>query len=435
MKHLIVVAEGVEPSVLQDEMAAGHLPWLSNSVKEGFWRDLNCGPVPYEPSNLASAFTGVGPGQHGCYSYWDIRGKGEKPRVLESSDVKAKQFWDWPEFKDYKFSVVNIQLTHPPQPINGNMISYPMLATLRASYPQDLLLNLSRKGVRYAHDVTVFYTGQALDEFAQEARQAAEYQLNTALTLASDCDVMVVNLTIADRLSHFLWHELEQPGGQRPSSAQILESYKFIDQACAKLEEHVEESVMVFSEIGFGGLDQFVSLDEMLQKAGLQTLHSDGTVDLKQSLAFEAVQGSHGIILSSSMDQAGQNGKGYAQDFATVRNALMEMRFSDGTPVLCAADHFEDIYSGPWSHLAPDIIVKPADPRRPPLGDPRWANHVKRNDQSGWHRDKGFVIVKGGSATTSEDGSVVELESIAPTIARLVGVDVPKTCMTPSLVL
>jgi len=435
LKHLIAIVEGVEPTVLRREMDAGRLPWFQKTAQEGRWWDMDCGPAPYEPTNLASAFSGQGPGEHGCFSYWAIRDGGNKPRVLENADVKAKRFWEWQELKDIRFSVVNVQLTHPPQPLNGNLISYPMLATLRASYPNDLLAKLSRNGIRYAHDVTVFYAGQELEEFANEAARAAIYQLDTALALADDCDVMVFNLTLPDRLSHFLWHELERPESEWTQRPHILRAYDFVDQACARLQEKVTGSCIVFTEIGFGGIDGFVSIDKLLQDAGLQILNGDGEVDLERSLAFEAVQGSHGIILTESMLGQGNSARSKGSGaFDIVKEALLSFHFGDGSPVLAAAHHRDEVYSGPWSHLGPDIIVKPADPRRPPLGDPRWAEHVRRNDQSGWHRDRGFVMVNGPASSTFLECETPSLESIAPTIARLLGRDIPGACKAPSLV-
>ena len=333
---------------------------------------MDCGPVPYEPVNLATAFSGVGPGRHGCFSYWAIEASDGFPRILETGDVRAKRFWEWEQFRGLTFCVVNVQLTHPPSPICGKLISYPMGATLRASFPPDLLRDLSRSGVRYAHDATVFYVGQPLEEFAAEAWRAAEYQLAAALALddAEEADVFVLNMTLADRLSHFLWHEIEQ-GRSDDARPEILKAYDFIDGACAEIERRASGAVMVFSEIGFGGIDGFVSVDRYLQKAGLQELDEDGRVDRHRSLAQEAVQGSHGIILLD--DQAEDE----------VRNALTAFRFDDGAPVFAGVARREEIYSGPWTELAPHFVLDPADARRPPLGDARWAEHVRRRDQSG----------------------------------------------------
>ena len=51
------------------------------------------------------------------------------------------------------------------------MVSYPMQQTLHATYPRNLQLNLAKKGIRYAHDVSAFYKGEPLDQFAEEIKR------------------------------------------------------------------------------------------------------------------------------------------------------------------------------------------------------------------------------------------------------------------------
>ncbi|WP_423383310.1 alkaline phosphatase family protein [Burkholderia sp. LMG 32019] len=415
MKALIIIAEGMDPVVLEHQVQRGHLPWFAERLRASHYRRLDCGPVPYEPSNLATAFSGVNPGRHGCFSYWSTRGDGELPRVLETGDVKAARVWEWPELSDLRFSVVNVQLTHPPKPLNGRLVTYPMSYSLNASYPRSLLSDLHRRGIRYAHDVTLFYTGQPFDAFAQDAWRVASAQLDTAFELAADTDVMIVNLTLIDRVSHFLWYEMRQDNpAQRPV---VLQAYDFVDAACRRLQSLEPDATLVFSEIGFGDLDGFHSIDAALQAGGLQVLAGDGQVDCARSLAMETVQGSHGIALRG--DLLGGHG---ARDSEVdeVRAFLQALRFDDGTPVLASVHHRDELYVGDHRHLAPTLIVKPANPKRPPLGDPRWARHVRRTAQSGWHRDQGFVLVDSAHAL-ADPGGDAQLQQIAPTIAHLLG--------------
>lgn len=417
MQTLVIIAEGIEPTLLHEEIDRGNLPWFAERAATGSIRPLACGPVPYEPSNLTTAFTGLEPGHHGCFSYWasGADNGSDKPRVLEAADVMAPRLWEMPQFSDVRSCVLNVQLTHPPRPVNGTMITYPMAGTLRASHPVDLLHKLSRENHRWTHDVTVFYQGQPLEHFAAQAWEAARHQLDVMLALADDCDLMIVNLTLPDRLSHFLWSEVERPEAT-DGSGHVKRSYQFVDDACRQLQQHCTGSTLVFSEMGFGGLDGFVSLDEHLQRAGLQVLDADGTVDERRSLAREAVQGTHGVLLLQEAPGT----------YEKVRDALVSFRFDDGSPVLSNVRHREEVYHGPYVSRAADIIVAPMDPRRPPLGDPRWANHVRRTSQSGWHRDTGFLAIDGcGWLETAP--ATVDLTAIAPTIAGLMGRDLPAT--------
>lgn len=428
MKALIIIAEGMDPLLLQQQVDQGHLPWFAEQMKRQRYRPLDCGPVPYEPSNLATAFSGVNPGKHGCFSYWSSHSSGEMPRVLETDDVRHQRVWEWQELSDLRFNVVNVQLTHPPKPLNGSLITYPMGLSLNTSYPRQLLSDLHNKGVRYAHDVTLFYRGETFEAFTKEAFKVARAQLETALELAKDTDVMIVNLTLADRLSHFLWYELTNSTHDNVRPA-ILRGYDFIDDACRRLQAVQAETTMVFSEIGFGQLDGFFSIDEHLQRAGLQVRDSEGQIDLSRSVAMETVQGSHGIMLCKDLCNQGEAD---SSEIEIVRQFLKSIRFDDGTQALSEVHHRDEIYQGEFTHLAPTLVVKPADEKRPPLGEARWANHVRRNAQSGWHRDKGFVIVDSSHAFAPADGPA-QLQQIAPTIAHLLKRPAAAQCEMASL--
>jgi hypothetical protein len=427
MKALVIVAEGMDPYILESEVRQGRLPWFAANMNRSSYRHLDCGPVPYEPNNLATAFTGVNPGRHGCYSYWAIDGSQGLPRVLETGDVKAPRLWEWPELADLRFSVVNVQLTHPPKPLNGRMVTYPMSYSLNTSYPRSLLADLHKRGIRYAHDVTCFYTGQPWETFAKEAWRVAEAQMETAFELAKDTDVMIVNLTLIDRVSHFLWYEMRV---DEPASRPIvLQAYDFVDDACRRLQSLNPEQTLVFSEIGFGDLEAFYSIDDALHGGGLQVRTNEGAVDYGASIATEAVQGSHGVSVRG--DLPGQGGARGA-DVEAVWRYLSDLTFDDGSPVFAEVRHRDDVYTGPFVSLAPTLTVRPADPRRPPLGDARWANHVRRTAQSGWHRDKGFVLVPGSRAIHDDVGEA-DLRQIAPTIAQLLHRKPHPQCESQSL--
>ena len=428
MKALVIIVEGMDPLVLRQQVDQGHLPWFAQQMQRQRYRPLDCGPVPYEPSNLATAFTGVNPGQHGCFSYWSAHSSGEMPRVLVTDDVRRQRVWEWAELSDLRFNVVNVQLTHPPKPLNGSLITYPMQYSLNTSHPRNLLSELHRKGVRYAHDVTLFYRGEPFEEFARNAWRIASAQLDTAMELAQDTDVMIVNLTLVDRLSHFLWYELKNATADGPRPA-VLRGYDFIDEACRKLQALQPETTLVFSEIGFGELDGFFSIDRHLQRAGLQVLDADGQIDLARSVAMETVQGSHGVMLCRDL---GNDGKASAPEIDMVRQFLGEIRFDDGSPALAAVRHRDELYRGEFSHLAPTLVVRPADEKRPPLGELRWATHVRRTSQSGWHRDKGFVIVDSPHAFAAPDDTA-QLQQIAPTIAHLLDRPAAAQCEMASL--
>ena len=259
MVMIVAIAEGADLELIRSGLLSQRCPWLTALLDDDCWRPLACGPAPYEPSNLATAFTGRERGVHGCYSYWAMRAAGNAmPAILGSGDVRAPMVWQWRALADLRTAVINVQLTHPPQPLNGSMLSYLMAQSLRYSYPPGLVHALKRRGLRYAHDVSVFYRGEAAASFQARVLQVAAYQLETAIALAREHDVLIVNLTLIDRVCHFLWRELET--ADDPCASRVADAYGFVDDALAMLDELAgDDPMLVFSEIGFGPLERFES--------------------------------------------------------------------------------------------------------------------------------------------------------------------------------
>ncbi|ALK08137.1 alkaline phosphatase family protein [Blastochloris viridis] len=418
MVAVVAVTEGLDLGLLATPRGRAACPWLTRHLAAAPWWRLPCGPAPYEPSNLATAFTGRGRGHHGCYSYWRIRGDdGGPPAVLTSGDVRQPWLWVWRELAGLRIAVLNVQLTYPPTPLDGVLLAYLMQQTLRYAYPPGFEHEMRRRGLRYGHDVSVFYRGEPAASFRDRVLAVARYQLETALAVGRGHDLLIVNLTVADRLSHFLWHELAAPGAAEPA---VLAGYAFVDRALAALDDLAgTDPLLVLSEIGFGPLVRFESLNRALAAAGFCHDDPNGEAVSPRTRAREAVQGSHGIVLAAPGSDPTLRQE--------VIGCLLEARAEDGARLVAAALPREEVYDGPALAEAPDIVVIPADPARPPGGDPRWARHVNRHLQTGWHRDDGFVLVRGGRAV-ADTARPASLESIAPTIAALAGRDAPSWC-------
>ncbi len=435
MTHIIAITEGVSLDLLKASINNYDLPWWKKNIRENVIVDMDCGPVPYEPSHLASAFTGTTPGHHGCYSYWDARPSNETPSILMNNDVRSPRIWEWDSTEKIDFAVVNIALTHPPKKIHGSLISYPMNQSLHVTYPRELQLALSKKEIRCAQDVSAFYQGEARNELSEKIFMIAENQFNAAYELGKSADILIVNLTIADRFSHFFWDEV-MPNQQTDYTPYIIQAYQFLDQALQKLEglQGANDSMLVFSEIGFGPIKSFVSIDKLLQKNNLQQA-DENIINYKHSIACESVQGSHGINILTENLCCDRDSDQYDRYVSETISCLLNLKHEDLEPVVKNAWHANDIYPGPYSQLAPDIIIEPFDKSRPPLGDFRWANHVNRHLQTGWHRDEGFCFLKSTVEKFDSEKTQIPIkpESIAPTIAAILNIKTPDSVIADSL--
>ena len=433
MTTVVAIIEGVDRTLLKKIIGRVRLPWFEAAFEKKAYFLLSSGAVPYEAPNMTSALSGVTPGEHGVFSLWSACYAQGTPMVLSAEDVQAPRIWEWPELKDKTFGLANLHLTHPPRELNGFCLSYLMHQTLNFTHPRDLARRLLADGFRYGHDVSALYTGQPADTFFHEVQRISQYQLDAALQLGKGVDVLIINITLADRLSHFLWPGADA-GTASLEDTHLVRAYRFIDEALQRLDRlrRPHDAMLVFSEMGFGKLVHFASLDDGLHSLGLQARDERGDIDEARSIAREAVQGTHGVNLIRRAPGDMPSSDCVQQ----VCEALLSLRFEDsGTPMVSQALPREAVFAGPYAHLAPDIVIEPADPQRPPMGDRRWAAKVHRHLQNGWHRKGGFGFLLSERAPERPFGDMEHAaECIAPTIAELLGREAPSHCAAPSLI-
>lgn len=403
---IVVITEGAEPRLIGRWRAAGLLPAFDALAAQGASGPLDAEGTPYEPPGLVSLLTGQRAADHGCYSYWTCHDPQYQPKVLTSADGRYPLLWQRPDLAEAKVASIGLFGTHPPQPLNGWLITYPMYASLHACYPRDLQRQLAGRGIRPVHDVSIFWTGQKRDELLPRLIEADRQRGRAAMALFDDgADVVIVNLTSIDRTSHIYWHELEQLGdfggdrGERKNCA-VLDAYRAADAVIAEAMSRIDENthVIAFSEIGFGPLRAYCSVNDILADQGFLKSGSDNSVEFGATKAFEAVQGTHGVNINVTGRYA--DGQVSTSDYESVREdvaaALGEaINPRTGLPMFEAVSRREDVYQGSATDLAPDLILEPADWRYLPLGDPQWATHVNRTWQSGWHRRRSYWAAAG----------------------------------------
>lgn len=435
-KIVCLVLEGMGNSQLNKYMEKGYLPNIRNLLeKQG--GDLLSTKVPYEGSALQTAFSGYPPEESGVFSYWHIHNYNYIPQIIDSSELIKKAIWQREEFKDRKFAVINIFGTQKPYPINGYMLSYLFQNTLKACYPENLIRELSKEGLPYSNDVLALYTGTERNKFVDMVFKLEKKRVKVALRLLEEVDFLIANFTIIDRLSHFYTQELDSNLFQNESDTAIFKAYELMDQVVGEFLERLDENsqLLIFSDLGFGELKEFVSFNEYLQKAGYLARTDDGKIDWKHTTAFESIQGSHGI----NINLKGLYKDGWIDEDKFEEKREEVMKFMSDLINPKTGLHFfkgvfkgEEFYQGTYSKNAPHIMLEPLDYRYLPLGDNYWAEHVYRHYQSGWHRRDGLWTGKGSKINgVHRNGTILD---ICPTLFELAGKSVPKDFKGESLV-
>jgi predicted AlkP superfamily phosphohydrolase/phosphomutase len=431
---IVIITEGAEPSLLDRWIAAGWLPAFAELRASGSGGPLDAEGTPYEPPGLVSLLTGQRAADHGCFAYWTCHDPGYQPQVLTSADGRYPLLWQRPDLAGTTMASIGLFGTHPPTPLNGWLISYPMYASLHACYPKDLQRTLAKRGIRPVHDVSIFWTGQPRQELLPRLLEADRQRGRAAMTLFDDgADVVIVNLTSLDRTSHIYWQELEREDGTDEDTA-VLAAYRTADAVIGEALRRLDErtSVIAFSEIGFGPVRAYCSVNDILSELGLLK-GSNGMVDFAGTQAFEAVQGTHGvnINLAGRYEQGQVAPADYDRVRTDVAAALAEaINPRTGLPLLSRVSVREDVYPGSATELAADLILEPADWRYLPLGDTRWAAHVNRTWQSGWHRRRSYWAGAGSRFPAKQQAAAVaSVPDITATMLDLLGRDPAESCV------
>lgn len=433
-RAMVVITEGATPALLNQWCAEGRLPAFSRLRALGAWGSLQADGVPYEPPGLLSFLTGSRPGDHGFYSYWTCHSSDYRPVVLGSEERRLPLLWQRPEFQDLRFASIGLFGTHPAEPLDGWLITYPMRPTLHGCYPRGLQRELDAEGIRPVHDVSVWWDGGRRASVLERLLEADRRRAAAAERLYErGADVTIVNLTAIDRTSHIFWQELERDDLDSSQSA-VFAAYKTADEVLESILDKLDgnTTLIAFSEIGFGPVRSYCSINDVLASAGLLTVDTNGNVDFAASKAFEAVQGTHGVNINlvGRYAQGTVTSKDYERLCKEVAEVLLDsINPRTGLPLIRSVFPRERVYPGAATDLAPDLILEPYDWRYLPLGDPSWAHHVHRTWQSGWHRPDSYWAVFGpGIESTTTSAAAARPVDMAATLTASLGKEIPKWC-------
>lgn len=247
-----------------------------------------------------------------------------------------------------------------------------------------------------------------------------------------------------DRLQHIFWNGTESP------PREITDYYKYKDDFLGRLLEKIDgkTKLIVFSDHGFNVFNRSVNINTWLVENGYMTLTSDAPEDDVGEL-FKYVDWSktkaYALGFSSIfINLEGREGSGIVPESGKemlVReiSEKLEGLTDNGKKVITRAYRMEDIYSGPYTCDAPDIIIgfEPGYRMSWQSAVGGFTTRVISDNDGAWigdHlMDRSHVpaILFTNFATNNEQHEVTD---IAPTVLSLLGLDIPDNMEGKSLV-
>ncbi|MCI8610484.1 MAG: hypothetical protein HFE66_01025 [Clostridiales bacterium] len=450
MKLLVIGLDGASFALINQFNLYGDLPTLSKLIKDGLYYPLSATTPPHTAPGWVSSLTGVNPGSHGIYQFWDTQAPSYVGKFMGSNDVGVPFVWKILNESGYSTGLINIPMTHPPKKVNGYILTWPLSNTLRYCYPADLVKEIAAHQGHYASDLVTMFNGDV--NYINEALKITGKRLKTIKYLIKNkpVDFMMTVFTEIDRVSHFYWHYMIHNDNNPDLRDAIKKIYIETDRALGEILELLDEdtTLMVYSDHGFGqGVLDFYVQTYLIQ-VGLMQLKQESndfifegnwfehkhnnekyTIDWNKTIAYMAAPGSYGINinLKGRQEQGIVEQSEYEEACQKVIEQLkLVISPFDNKPLFKQLVRSSSIYSGKLTHAAPDIIMIPDN----------WGIMVHHKitdgeifnfnpEQKGMHSMDGIFLMYGNKIKNLNHRPPQDLRDIAPIILDLFGEKIP----------
>ncbi len=479
---LIFGVDGATFDLIRPWVATGHLPNFGRLMADGVQGELESTLPPVTSPAWPTFMTGCNPGKHGVFDF--IRPKADGFDLVNSSSIRQPTIWRILSDAGIRVGVMNVPVTYPAQPVNGFMITG-LLSPTRGGdicYPPDLLRRYEPTLGPYRISPRVQYTPGAEASFVADTYDLIETHGRWGLHLMQHepWDVFMLHFLSLDVMQHAMWRFMDESHPRHQPSAfghAIQEGYARVDRAIGRMLDQVSDDtiVMVMSDHGFGPLHAIVNLNNYLMEKGLLKLRNDPWTRFKafvfrrgmapatafrwmsrlglhnvvawvskgtrnrmmgRFLSYDAVDWSRTLAYSMGhvgqiyLNIAGREPHGIVRRedreavLKRVTEILMELRDSDGRPLVTQVVPRKETYHGSHAEHGPDLHVVLDEYRM--ISFPLFATNGKivteqiRGD-SGSHRREGIFIANGPGVRRGTSITGANLMDLAPTILHLAG--------------
>lgn len=479
---LLVGIDGASPTMLRRWMEAGELPALAELAEAGCFGALRSTPNMTSPSAWTSMSTGVQPGRHGIFSFFDRIPGTRRFRLSTASARCAEPWWLIASRAGRRVTVLNVPCTWPADAVNGLQVAGWLAPSPRApgfTHPPELASELgARFGAYPLHSdvqrlVAARRHGAARKRILTNLRRKG--QIAAELLARERWDLMAVAFTDTDAAQHYYMH-LSDPGHPQHDPALservgdvVLEAYREVDGALARLIAVAEPDVVLVAsdhgarpahhgELYLPGL--FDALGWQVRRRGLlrRIATSLGRIvpaglkhrlaAARRDLASELLAGdiawgrtrAFSLLVGGRADAwlnvAGRDEGGLLPEAEghrmrqEIRQVLLSCRdAATGQQLIEAVIAREELYEGPWIACAPDLLVRWRGGLSPVRGLRCGSTVIDRPEQpplqTARHAPEGVFIAAGCGIRRGAEIRGASICDVAATVLHLGGLALP----------
>jgi len=416
-KTVVLALDGLPYSFIRDMYKKGEFQHLGSARYQKM-----TSVYPTVSSVAWSSFmTGKNPGKHNVYGFTDRKLGDEDLHITDSTDLRSQTLWEYLCNKKKKVFIMNVPLTYPPKKVNGKIVSGFLCSDLtKGTYPKAFASELYKLGYKIDTDSSLAF--ESLDKFLKDLYETFEARRRAMFHyLRDEWDFMMFQFMETDRINHFMFgNHLD---GDRYAD-KFLKFYKKIDDMVGELKESLEEKdkLIILSDHGFTKLEKEVQLNRWLMEEGYLEKVKDFSRIRQETKAYSLVPGRIYLNLKGRENNGGVTGSEYHSLREEICEKLWNLRDPmSGREIVDSVFKREEIYSGPYTKKAPDIIVHPKKgyDLKSKFGNVEFINKGLRN---GMHTyDDAFVY--SNMPIIGDNPNIMDL---FPTILEMMKVKPPK---------
>jgi predicted AlkP superfamily phosphohydrolase/phosphomutase len=410
---IIVGIDGITLDLIMPWVEAGKLPHFAQFMRKGTYGRLRSVFQPLSAPAWASFQTGVNPGKHSVYHFFELKGRGV-PFPVNASSIRFKPFWKVASEHGKRVALINLLGTYPISPINGILISGMMAPSQgRICFPDSLLDEIRGAVGGYVLDVDVapgLVGSMSPDDLAGTLFEMTRLRIKAAhyLLARERWDLFLLVFVSTDRIQHFFWKymdpirsDVSAEERERYGSV-ILDLYMLLDEFLGELCEIVGDkaNIIIVSDHGFGPIYLDINLNRWLVHQGFlkpktrvaverslyQRVHdlipprgikwlrdrflpvvprlSMGDqlgIDWRGTKAYNLGDFGNIYVNLKGRDLRGivEAGQEYERVCDSISRQLLSWKNPEtGKPLVRAVHRGDEIYVGPYTDTAPDLVIE-----------------------------------------------------------------------------
>ena len=445
---MVIGLDCAEPQLVFDRWL-DRLPNIRSIVQQGAYGPLRSCDPPITVPAWAVMTSSKKPGTLGVYGFRNRADHSyDKHVIANSTAIKVDRVWDILSRQGKQVILIGIPQTFPPMPVNGILVADFLTPDIKAdyTYPTEFKSEVAKVVGEYLLDVREFRSDKKeaiLNEIFEMTRK--RFALARYLLTEKEWDYFMMVEIGVDRIQHAFWAYMDKthrnycPGN--PFENAIFDYYQFVDAQIGELLKVADKDTTVFivSDHGAQKMEGSVCVNEWLIREGYLTLFERPSVPtpfakLNVDWSKTKAWGDGGYYSRISLNVRGREPRGIVEpsEYESLRAELIgkleAIPDQNGQPIGTKVFRPEELYQQ-RNGVPPDLMVY--------FGNLAWRSagtvgrssvYTFENDtgpDDANHGQYGIFIVRPPAAKNGLKLRDLEIQDIAPTILKILGVPIP----------